>query len=82
VVAFASAGFAFTAFSSSVEGLSATGLDGGFLELTTLPSSGFGGLSVFLFLLGGGFLELTALAGFSDLPWFALSESSSVSAFD
>ena len=44
------------------------GLDGGFLELTTLVSSDFGVLSVFLVLLGGGFLELTALTVFLDSP--------------
>ena len=67
-VAFVSVGFDLLAFTSFVEGLAATSLDGGFLELTTLSSSGFGVLSVFLVLLGGGFLELTALTAFSDLP--------------
>ncbi|GIS55607.1 MAG: hypothetical protein Ct9H90mP30_2920 [Actinomycetota bacterium] len=56
--------FDLPAFASFVEGLSVLCLDGGFLELTTLVSSDFGALSVFLVLLGGGFLELTALTVF------------------
>tara|TARA_B100002052_G_scaffold135295_1_gene124229 strand:- start:129 stop:353 length:225 start_codon:yes stop_codon:yes gene_type:complete len=67
-VAFVSIDFDLPAFASFVEGLSVLGLDGGFLELTTLVSSDFGVLSVFLVLLGGGFLELTALTVFLDSP--------------
>ena len=80
-VAFVSVGFDLPAFTSFVEGLSVLGLDGGFLELTTLVSSDFGVLSVFLVLLGGGFLELTALTVFLDSPSFAGSESFSASEF-
>ena len=65
---FVPVGFGLLAFTSFVEDLPVTGLDGSFLELTTLASSGFGVLCVFLVLLGGGFLELTALTAFSDLP--------------
>ena len=80
-VVFVSTGFGLAAFTSSVEGLAASALDDGFLELTTLASPIVGLLSVFSVLLGGGFLELTDFVVFSVLLSFALSESFSVSDF-
>ena len=67
-VAFFSVDFDLAAFTSLIEGLSVTALEDGFLELTTLGTSGFSELSVFFVLFGGGFLELTDLIAFSDLP--------------
>ena len=78
---FVSEGFGLAAFTSSVEGLPATALDDGFLELTTLASLIVGLVSVFSVLLGGGFLELTDFVVFSVLLSLALSESFSVSDF-
>ena len=80
-VAFVSIDFDLPAFTSFVEGLAASALDDGFLELTTLASPIVGLLSVFPVLLGGGFLELTDFVVFSVLLSFALSESFSVSDF-
>ncbi len=46
-VTFVSFGFGLPSVTSSVEGWPVTGLDDGFLELTTLSSSAFCALSVF-----------------------------------